>query len=546
MPASLIFHNVRVLTMEPPHQRAKAVAVAGDRVLAVGSEGWVARQRGSQTRLVDGRGLTLLPGFIDAHCHLLSYAASLLSVDCSPRAARSIGDIQAALAAAAARTPEGRWLRAVGYDETDLAEGRHPTRWDLDIAAPRHPVRLIHRTGRACVLNSRALSLVGLDAGSEEPPGGYMERDPSTGEPTGLLLEMNDFVDAFVPALPYEELSAGVGQAAQAFLSEGVTAIQDATATNSRQEWALFRRLMAEGHLPLSVTLMEGYRHLGELPEADGALPLRRGPVKVVIAELGEELHPGPEELTETVWRVHEAGRQVAIHAVGEAAVAAAAQALAGALRRRPRLRRAQPSRRDHRHRIEHCGVCRPALARRLAALGVLVVTQPSFVYHNGDRYLRQVPAEDLPYLYPLRTLLEAGVPLAAGSDAPVAPPGPLSGLAGATRRLSSGGAAVTPGQAVTAEEALVMHTRAAAYAAFEEGERGSLHAGKRADLVLLSGLPVRPACPAGRQAGDPLSEESVHDLTVEMTVVGGEIAWQRGEAVPSLHTCPTHGRPLS
>ncbi len=376
-------------------------------------------------------------------------------------------------------------------------------------------MRLVHRTGRACVLNSRALSLVGLDAGSEEPPGGYMERDVSTGEPSGLLLEMNDIVDGFVPPLPYDELSAGVRRAAQALLSEGVTAIQDATVTNGPEEWALFRRLMAEGCLPLSVTLMEGYRHLGEMPEADGSLPLRRGPVKLVIAELGEELHPGPEELAETVWRVHQAGRQAAIHAVGEAAVAAAADALAAALRRKPR--------RDHRHRIEHCGVCPPALARRLAALGVLVVTQPSFVYHNGDRYLRQVPEKELPHLYPLRTLLEAGVLVAAGSDAPVAPPGPLAGLVGAVRRLSSGGAAVAPGQAVSVEEALAMHTRAAAYAAFDEPERGSLCAGKRADLVLLSGLRVE-------RAGYVLSEKPTGALTVEMTVVGGEIAWQSGQ----------------
>jgi hypothetical protein len=504
LPASLIFHNVRVLTMEPSRPLAQAVAVAGDRLLAVGSEAWAARRRGPQTRLVDGRGLTLLPGFIDAHCHLLSYAASLLSVDCSPRAVRSIVDIQAALAAAAARTPEGRWLRAVGYDETDLAERRHPTRRDLDVATPGHPVRLVHRTGRACVLNSRALALVGLGPASEEPPGGYMERDPDSGEPTGLLLEMNDVVDPFVPALSYEDLSSGVRQAAQAFLSQGVTALQDATATNGREEWDLFRRLMAEGHLPLSVTLMEGYSHLGKLPRADGALPLRRGPVKVVITELGEELHPAPEDLAEMVWRVHQAGRQVAIHAVGEAAVVAAAQALAGALGRRPR--------RDHRHRIEHCGVCPPALARRLATLGVLVVTQPSFVHHNGDRYLRQVPAEDLPHLYPLRTLLDAGVPVAAGSDAPVAPPGALSGLVGAVRRRSSGGAAVAPGQAVSAAQALAMHTRAAAYAAFEEHRRGSLRAGKRADLVLLS--------------GDPLSEPAVEALRVETAVLGGQNAW--------------------
>jgi predicted amidohydrolase YtcJ len=353
------------------------------------------------------------------------------------------------------------------------------------------------------------MSVVGLTATSEEPPGGYMERDPTTGEPTGLLLEMNDVVDPFVPPLPYEALSAGVRQAAQAFLSQGVTALQDATATNGRQEWELFRRLIAEGHLPLSVTLMEGYHHLGELPEADDALPLRRGPVKIIVSELGEEVHPGPQELTEMVSRVHEARRQAAIHAVGEAAVATAAEALGSVLRRRPH--------RDHRHRIEHCGVCRPALARRLADLGVLVVTQPSFVFHNGDRYLRQVPAKDLPHLYPLRTLLGAGVPLAAGSDAPVAPPGVLSGLAGAVGRRSSSGAVVGPDQAIAVEDALVMHTRAAAYAAFDEGEHGSLRAGKRADLVLLSGDPLSGECDA---------------LSVEMTVVGGEIAWQRGEGV--------------
>jgi predicted amidohydrolase YtcJ len=209
------------------------------------------------------------------------------------------------------------------------------------------------------------------------------------------------------------------------------------------------------------------------------------------------------------VWQVHRAGRQAAIHAVGEAAVVAATEALSAALRRGPR--------RNHRHRIEHCGVCSPALARRLAELGVVVVTQPSFVYHNGDRYLREVSAEDLPSLYPLRTLLEAGVLVAAGSDAPVVPPGILSGLVGAVRRLSSGGAAVAPDQAVSMEEALAMHTRVAAYAAFEEGERGSLRAGKRADLVLLS--------------ADPLSGVPVESLNVEMTVIGGEIVWRRDEA---------------
>jgi hypothetical protein len=206
MEASLIFHNARVFTrMEPSRPHAEAVAVAGDRLLAVGSQAWVARHRGPRTRLIDGGGLTLLPGFIDAHCHVLSYAASLLSIDCSPRAVRSIADIQATLAAAAARTPEGRWLRAVGYDEVDLAEGRHPTRWDLDTAAPSHPVRLLHRTGRACVLSSRAMSVVGLGASGCRLEATRSARRLAS-PPAGSLT--ND--QPLQPPLPYEALSAGV------------------------------------------------------------------------------------------------------------------------------------------------------------------------------------------------------------------------------------------------------------------------------------------------------------------------------------------------
>jgi predicted amidohydrolase YtcJ len=507
----LILCNADVITMDASHPRARAVAVDSGRIVAVGSDAEMSPFQSAGSRLIDCRGGALLPGFIDAHCHLLSYAASLLSVDCSPAAVSSIAGIQDALRRKAAQASPGTWLRATGYDETALAEGRHPTRWELDAAAPDHPVRLIHRSGHACVLNSLALSLAGITIATEEPPGGYLERDTTTGEPSGLLIEMNEIVDAVIPPLSGEELAQGVEQAVRVFLSQGVTSIQDATAGNGPAEWATFRRLIEGGRLPLGVTLMEGFASRGQMPPADLPGRLRRGPVKIAIKEVGDDIYPDEEGLAAVVEQVHREGRQVAIHAVGERAVTAAVAAIKRALSGRPRA--------DHRHRIEHCGVCPPELAGRIGRAGIAVVTQPSFLYFNGDRYLAQVPPSDLPHLYPLGRLHRAGVEVASSSDAPVVSPQPLRSIESAITRRTRDGVSLSPEEALDVEDALRCHTWSAAWAAFEEGERGSIASGKDADLVLLSGDPTA------------VPPDDITTLIVEMTIIGGEVAWQRSHS---------------
>ena len=451
------------------------------RIVGVGDAAEAASAVDAKADRIDCGGGALLPAFIDAHCHLLAFAASLRSVDCT--AARTIGDIQDAIRRAAPEGTTETWLRAFGYEETVLAEGRHPNRHDLDAAAPDRPVRLIHRSGHASVLNSVALRLAGIGIATEEPPGGHMERDLASGEPTGLLLNMERVVERAVPSLPFEELSAGVREAGRRFLRAGVTCLQDATHTNGRPEWELFERLIAEGSLPLEVVLMEGIDHLGELPERAAGGRLRRGPVKIMLSELADELSPDEAELTRMVDEAHGAGRQVAIHAVGERAVAGATDAIEAALRVRPRS--------DHRHRIEHCSLLPTGLAARLARMGVMVVSQPSFVSERADRYIRLVPEEQRAGLYAFRTLSEAGVTLAAGSDAPVTAPEPLRSVAAAADRRTAEDGALTPDERVEAADALRWWTANAAFAGFLESERGALQPGLRADVALLPRDPM-------------------------------------------------------
>ena len=317
---------------------------------------------------------------------------------------------------------------------------------------------------------------------------------------------MDDLVDAAVPRIDDDELARAVRQASDNLLSEGVTAVQDATATNGPDEWEMFRRLIAKATCGSPSPLMEGYASLGKLPRQALGGRLRRGPVKIVISELGDEITP-----TRTSWRrwsgrpTVAAGRWRSMPS-SERAVDAAVRAIEEALRRRPR--------RDHRHRIEHCGICPPDLAKRIGALGIVVVSQPSFLYHSGERYLAQVPREDLPHLYPFGDLLRAGVLLAAGSDAPVVPPRPLLSIQTAVTRAGRLGAALSPQQSMDVGQALLMHTRDAAWSAFEDDERGSIEPGKRADFVLLSNDPTA------------VPPDEIADLDVEMTVVAGEIAW--------------------
>lgn len=511
--ADLIMMNARVITADPARPAAEIVAVKGDKITLVADKGSEEAVRGRKTRIIDCQGRTVVPGFNDAHCHIFSFLRKQLSLDLSPASVSSIGDIKAVIRRKAENTPPGEWLTGSDYNEFYLAEKRHPNRWDLDQAAPDHPVVISHRSLHGCVLNSRALSLAGITSQTEEPSGGGIDRDIESGEPSGLLFEMLGYIRSQVmPPLSEGELEGSLRLADKHYLSQGITSLQDATVTNDISRWRQFSRFKEAGGLKSRLSVMSGMESLVQFREA-GLVPrsgdsnLRLGGAKVILTEAPGRLYPPQEELNRQVFEAHRAGWQVAIHAVQPNTLEAAVVALEYAQKQLPRAGR--------RHRIEHCSECPPELLERLVKLQAVIVTQPPFLYYSGERYLATLPPERLQWLYRINSFLGSGLVTAASSDSPIVSDSPLVGIYAAVTRRAGSGQRILPGECISAAQGLTMYTINAAYASFEEDIKGSITPGKLADMVVLSDDPTR------------VPPEQIKDIKVEMTIIGGQVVWE-------------------
>ena len=513
-PRTLILTKARVITMDPMRPLAEGLIIKDGRVRLVGLEKDIKTDPKDACRVIDCRGRTVLPGFIDAHFHLQAFAESLVNLNVSPSGGvSSIADIQTALEKITRTLPPGTWIRAGGYNEFYLTDQRHPHRWDLDQAAAGHPVKLSHRSGHAHVLNSHGLKITGISIETPDPPGGLIERDIRTGEPTGLLFGMGGWLADKIPPLDEGQLEAGLKRADRELVSVGLTAIQDASSRNDLERWRRLQRWKEEGRLKCRVSMMMGATNIIQGQEGQAAVRpadghVRVGAVKIIVSQTSGRQHPSQADLNELVMAVHRSGRQAAIHAIEQESVQAACSAIEYALKRLPRS--------DHRHRIEHCSECPPALARRLADLGIAVVTQPAFIYYHGQRYLKTVLTGELRHLYPIATLMQNGVLTAAGSDCPIIPADPLKGIYAAVSRTADTGQTISPQEGVTPLEALKMYTLNAARSNFQEADHGSIKPGRRADLVVLDGDPTI------------LAPEAIKDIRVDMTIINGEVVWER------------------
>jgi predicted amidohydrolase YtcJ len=544
--ADLILYNANVLTMDPLYPKAEGVLIKNGKILSATTNDALKKWDRMKATAIDCKGKTVLPGFIDPHCHIHALAESHITLNLEPHHdVRSISDIQTKIKDYFQKLPSGAWIRGRGYNEFYLAEKRHPNRWDLDQVTSEHPIKLTHRTGHAHVLNSLALQMVGISIETPDPPDGLIDRDVNTGEPTGLLFRMGDFLSRKIPPFENHQLNQGMKIANDELLSMGITSIQDASSHNGIEQWKMFRHWKEKGFLRPRVVMMLGadpvrnligtlnssatiikpnraaeqrsvisngasqfYEYQREFGTQIDKSQLRLGGVKIILDETTGRLRPVQSELNEMVLKIHHSGFQACLHAVGEKTVEAACSAIEYALKKLPKL--------DHRHRIEHCSVCPPSLAKRLAGCGITVVTQPSFTYYSGDRYLRTVPAEELKHLYPIGTLLKSGVKVAGSSDCPIAPANPLVGIYAATSRMTETGERILSEEKVRPEEALRMYGETAARAIFDEKVIGSISPGKLADLVVLNEDPTKV----------PVDE--IKNIKVEMTILNGEIVWEK------------------
>ncbi|MCL8206907.1 MAG: amidohydrolase [Actinomycetia bacterium] len=522
----LLFVGARVLTGDPERPEAEAVWVEGDRIRAVGPESVLRRMASPAPEVIDGTGATLLPGFIDAHVHLALLGGQLNGVALKPL--RSVAAVREAVRARAAATPPGTWIRGFGYNQLWLAERRHPTRDDLDPVSPRHPVLLTRTCGHIAVANTAALRAAGLAEREPDPPGGRFGRRPD-GTLDGVLYDQALEAVQTVSRPGPEELRRDLAQAGRVLAEAGVVSVHDAGGPPD-----YFPTLIAAvdaGDVPQTVHAMVwnglGIRQLDAFLPAGLATGFRRGRVVLGAAKVMVDgsssgptaatregyahdpadhgiLYLGAEALEAVLGRAAALGFQITTHAVGDRAVALAAEVIG---------RVGRPERRP---RIEHAAMCPPDLVPALAAAGITPVAQPRFLVEFGDGYVEHYGPERGARLFPLASWLKAGLRVAGSSDSPVADWRPLRGVAAAMTRRTTAGRVLAPEERLDFPAALALYTQHAAWVGFEEAERGRIAPGFAADLVLVEGdLP--------RMAPDEIAE-----VPVRLTVIGGTVVFGR------------------
>jgi predicted amidohydrolase YtcJ len=517
----LVLTNADIVTMDARQPRARAAAIAGGRFLAVGGDADVRNLAGAGTRVLDLGGKTVLPGFIDAHSHPAAAGRLHLSrVDCD---LRSIAEIQAALRARAERTPAGEWVLGFKYDDTKTRDGRPLTREDLDAAAPAHPVFITHRGGHTAYVNSRAYAVARVAEDAPDPPGGRFDRDAS-GRLSGRVKERAaEPFEAAIPATDTpEDYREGVRLISKMMSRAGVTSVHDAYGTPA--DLRAYQEARDAGDLSLRVYCLIGSAHLDTMLAAGvrtglGDEWVRVGAVKMTcdgsISERTARLREPyvgrpddrglfvttPEELYTTLGKAHRAGWQLGVHANGD-------EAIALVLDLYERLQREHP-RRDPRFRLEHCTVVDEQLVARIKAIGAIPTPFSTYVYYHGEK-MSEYGAARLDRMFALRSFLDAGVRATQASDYPPGPFEPMMALQSEVTRTDLKGTVWGPGQRITVDEAIRVGTLHGAYASFDEGQKGSIEAGKLADVVVLGRDPFR----------EPPS--SLVTIPVERTMAGG------------------------
>ena len=521
----LVLHNGAILTQAAP-PRAEAVGVRNGRIAHVGNNTQVMAGTTARTRVIDLSGRTLVPGFNDAHAHIWKIG-QLLTTMLDVRGTGSIDEIVRRVRAFSTRLPDGAWLLGRGYNEAALREQHAPTRDDLDRADPNRPIVLTRTCGHMCAVNSRALRLAGIDASTDAPYGGVIDRD-ERGEPTGVVRETAiGLINRVMPAPSASDYERMIVAALDHQLSLGITSSSDCGVRPQILE--VYRALDANSALPSRVNVMplrrvDGVpdpvplpaRHVSDMLRVDTVKFLADGGLSGATAALSVDYRHEPKrgvlrfergDLLSLCRESQQAGWRIATHAIGDVAI--------------DQVLTVYESLGPHpgglAHRIEHFGLPDAAQLSRAARLSVIAVPQTIFLHSLGRNFRSYLPDAFIPRTYPIRAMLDAGIRVALSSDAPVVEDdNPLVGMMAAITRKDDGGHAIAAEQAITAEEALYAYTMGGAIATGDEANRGSIEPGKWADFAILSQNPLDAA------------PEALPTITVDMTFVAGRVAFER------------------
>ena len=536
-PVDLIFINGNIYTVNPRQPRAQAIAIKGDRIVYVGSNTAAIARLGPHTRSIDLKGKTVVPGLTDAHYHLLGVGQREITLNLEGVA--TLEDFLARVKERVEGARPGEWITGRGWIETFWKPPVFPTRQDLDRIAPTNPVYLVRADGHGAVANSAALKIAGIDRTTPAPFGGEILKDKQTSEPTGMLIDAaKGLVTKHIPPPTEEELERATVLGVKRSIELGWTEIQDAG--GSYADVARLRKLYGEGKIKLRIykavygpgteatRLMREGASVGAFDNRftfrtikvafDGALGSRGAallaPYSDAPASSGfltvkeEELEPMLEEALRR-------GIQVETHAIGDRANRTILDLYEKAFRAVPPAQRRV---RTPRWRVEHAQIVSPTDIPRFARLGVIPSMQPSHAISDLFFAPSRLGLERLAGAYAWQSFLKTGSIIAGGSDAPVERGEPMIEFYAATARKSlkgERGEGWHPEQAVSRETALKMFTLWPAFAAFEEKQRGSIEAGKLADLTILSADIMR------------IPEAEILQTRAVMTVIGGEVVYE-------------------
>ena len=525
-----VYTNADVMTMNPEQPKVTTFGTFKNRFLGVGSDQFLKTIPGTMVEHIDLQGKTVIPGFIESHNHLSMYAATLLQLDCRAETVRDIETLKREVKNKAIQTDSGQWILGFGYDDTLISDCRHLNCSDLDVAAPHHPVLIMHVSAHLAYANSKAMVISGVGSETPDPEGGHIDRDQA-GRPSGLLLEPAaiDLVKKHVPKLNAGQYRSLLKRAIPYYHRHGITSSHDGAIGYTKDAPEIieaYRQLEAAGELGLRVymTIMHSYydqlTSLG-LGSAFGSDLLKLGSVKLfqdgsiqaLTAALsddylnrpghrGECIHP-QENLNHLIEKYHRLGLQIAVHANGDRAIDSVLQAIDRAQHLAPRG--------DCRHMLIHTQMATLDHVRRMKALQVIPSYFVNHVFYWGDRhrdlFLGQERASTID---PLGTSLREGLPFTLHSDLPVTPVDPLASIHNAVNRVTRQGKILGADERIPVLEAFKAYTVNAAFCSFEENSKGSIVDGQLADFAIISDNPLS------------ISPDKIKEIEILGTYVGG------------------------